>query len=150
MVKGSPDPPLVPLLPLLTVVTLPAAKDDGVNEPAIEAFGVILGPPPEFVEGDAWEPGDDESILACMAETFFCCLYFTANFDNENSFNPSESSVSFSLKFDLPVPERVGGKPPPGNVEAALVLAVADFFGAAFGTTELWLLPSLSLLFFLP
>jgi hypothetical protein len=70
VVKGSTDPPLVPLLPLLTVVTLPAAKDDGVNEPAMEAFGVILGPPPEFVEGDAWEPGDDESILACMAETY--------------------------------------------------------------------------------
>jgi len=64
------DPPLVPLLPALTVVTLPAAKDDGVNEPAIEAFGVILGPPPEVVEGDACDPGDDESILACMAETY--------------------------------------------------------------------------------
>ena len=64
------DPPQVPLLPALTVVTLPAAKDDGVNEPAMEAFGVILGPPPEVAEGDAWDPGDEESILACIAETY--------------------------------------------------------------------------------
>ena len=63
--KGSDAPPVALVLALIVVV-LPAAKDEGVNDPAIEALGVMLGPPPEVVEGDACDPGDDESILACI------------------------------------------------------------------------------------
>ena len=68
--NGSEDAPPVALVLALIVVVLPAARDDGVNDPAIEAFGVMLGPPPEVVEGEAWDPGEDESILACIAETY--------------------------------------------------------------------------------
>ena len=68
--KASADPPPVVFVPVLAVVVPAAARDDGVNEPAMEAFGVMLGPPPEVVDGDAWDPGDDESILAWMAETW--------------------------------------------------------------------------------
>mgnify|MGYP006863841623 CR=1 FL=1 len=46
----------MPLLPVFAldpvIVAPPAASDDGVKEPAIDAFGVMLGPP-EVVEGDA-------------------------------------------------------------------------------------------------
>ena len=66
--NGSDAPPVTLVLAPIVVV-LPAANDEGVKEPAIEALGVMLGPPPEVVEGDAWDPGEDESMLACMAET---------------------------------------------------------------------------------
>ena len=69
--KGSDRPPLVALVAALTEAAPTVANDDGVMDPAMDAFGVILGPPPEVVDGDAWEPGEDESMLACIAETYF-------------------------------------------------------------------------------
>ena len=51
--NGSEEAPPVALVPAQVVVVLPAAKDDGVKDPAIDALGVMLGPPPEAVEGEA-------------------------------------------------------------------------------------------------
>ena len=67
----SARPPLVAFVTALVEVAPTAANDDGVMDPAMDAFGVILGPPPEVVDGDAWEPGEDDNMLACIAETYF-------------------------------------------------------------------------------
>ena len=50
--NGSDCPPVIFVLAPIVFV-LPAAKDEGVRDPAIEAFGVMLGPPPDVVEGEA-------------------------------------------------------------------------------------------------